>query len=645
MMRLLRALLLPALFASLLGARAVRIEVLERSPVLNGRAFASGPYERVVARVHFVLDPRHAANRALADLSLAPRSSSGAVEFSADLYLLQPSDPHRSNGTLLVEIPNRGGKALLNRFCYARGSLDPQTPEEFGDSWLLDSGFTLAWIGWQWDVPAGNPRLLRLHTPVLPGVEGVVRAEFLPSARTTRMPLSDRDHIPYPALEKPATLTVRDSVLGRRRKIPSTQWRFDASRTAVEMPAGFEPGRLYELVYRASSPRLSSAGLAAVRDTVAFLKHPPSASAFPAPAPRIERALAFGISQSGRFLRSFLYTGMNEDESARIVFDGLWADVAGAGRVFLNHRFAQPSRDGWAFWNTLYPTDLFPFTDTPQPAWNAQGSDGLLLHLRPQMIPKIFLTNGSWEYWNRCAALVHTDVSGAVDAPLHINTRLYVLSGSQHGPGRLPSPNPELQFPSNPNDTRPFYRALLVALHEWVKDGRRPPESRFPSISDGQLVPRGKIRWPGSALAALPQYPKQAFDLDFGEDFATAGIITVEPPRIRARFPVLLPQVDADGIDLGGIRMPVVAVPLGIFTGWNLRHPRTGAPRQIGGAAGSFFAFPASEIARRYPDKQEYLRRIDEAASDLVRQRFLLETDRGRVLDHAAELWDFVAKR
>jgi hypothetical protein len=175
MKRLLRAALLPALFASLLGARAVRIEVLERSPVLNRRAFAAGPYERVLARVHFALDPKHPANRALADLSLAPRSSSGMVEFSADLYLLQPSDPRRSNGTLLVEIPNRGGKALLNRFCYARGSPDPQTPEEFGDSWLLDSGFTLAWIGWQWDVPAGNPRLLRLHTPLIAGIEGVVR--------------------------------------------------------------------------------------------------------------------------------------------------------------------------------------------------------------------------------------------------------------------------------------------------------------------------------------------------------------------------------------------------------------------------------------------------------------------------------------
>lgn len=645
MKRHLRAVGLTVLFACVLGARVVRIEILERSPVLEGRRFAAGAYERVLARVRFELDPAHQANRALADLGLAPRGRSGMVEFSADLYLLQPVDPKRSNGTLLVEIPNRGGKGLLSRFCYARGSLDPRAPEEFGDGRLLDSGYTLAWIGWQWDVPEGNPRLLRLHTPVISGIEGIVRAEFLPSSKTTRMPLADRNHIAYPSLEKPSRLTVRDSVLGRRRTIPATRWRFTADRTAIEMPSGFEPGRLYELVYRARDPRLSSAGLAAVRDTVSFLKHPPAAGAFPAPTPRVERALGFGISQSGRFLRSFLYTGMNEDESARIVFDGVWADVAGAGRVFLNHRFAQPSRDGWAFWNTLYPTDLFPFTDTPQPAWNAQGTDGLLLRLRPQAIPKIFLTNGSWEYWNRCAALVHTDVSGTVDAPLHINTRLYVLSGSQHGPGRLPVQTSDLQYPANPNDTRPLYRALLDALHQWVKDGRKPPESEFPTIADRQLVPLDKIRWPKSVPAPLPRFPKQAFDLDYGDGFATRGIITIEPPRILARYPVLLPQVDADGIDLGGIRMPVVAVPLGTFTGWNLRHPATGSPHQIGGAAGSFFAFDASEIARRYQSKEKYLRRIDEAAGALIQRRFLLEIDRNLVLRHAAGLWDFVTKR
>jgi hypothetical protein len=642
------ALRLICALAGLLGladARVVRIEVLDRRPVLDGRPFAADPYERVMARVHFELDPRQAANRNLVDLDIAPRGKSGLVEFAADLYLLQPSEPKRSNGTLLVEIPNRGGKGMLARFCYARSSPDPRAAEDFGDAWLLDEGYTLAWIGWQWDVPADNPLLLRLHAPAIPGVKGIVRSEFLPAEKTARMPLADRNHVAYPALNEPATLTVRDAVLGRRRKIDSSRWRFTEDRTAIEMPAGFEPGRLYELVYSAADPRLSSAGLAAVRDAVSFLKHPPGEGAFPAPSPRVQRAIAFGISQSGRYLRSFLYAGMNGDEAGRIVFDGVWADVAGAGRAFLNHRFAQPSRDGYAYWNTLYPVDLFPFSDTPQPAWNASGSDGLLMHLPPQAVPKLFLTNGSWEYWNRCAALIHSDVAGAIDVPLHANTRLYVLAGAQHGPGRLPETRPELQYPVNPNDTRPFFRALLAALHAWVKDGRQPPPSQFPTLADGQLVRLHNVRWPKKAPAGLPQFPRQAYQLDFGEEFTSRGIITVEPPRVLARYPVLVPQVDDDGIDLGGIRLPVVAVPLGAFTGWNLRHPKTGAPQQIGGTSGAFFAFDASENARRYSNKQEYLRRVEAAARELVRKRFLLESDIDRVAQHAGELWDFVMKR
>ena len=645
MVRCLCWLVLFALTPAPAPARVVRIEVLARSPVLGGKAFAAGPYERIVARAYFVLDPGRAENQRLVDLGLAPKNAQGLVEFSADLYLLQPADPARSNGTLLVEIPNRGGKAMLARFCYARGSLDPQGAEEFGDGWLLDQGYTLAWIGWQWDVPAGDPRLLRAHVPVIRGVEGVVRAEFLPEQRSPHMPLADRNHIAYPALERPAVLTVRDSVTGRRTRIPESQWKFTADRTAIEMSVGFEPGRLYELVYTAADPKLSSAGLAAVRDLVAWLKHPPEQGAFPKPSPRVTRAIGFGISQSGRFLRSFLYEGMNGDEDGRIVFDGVWADVAGAGRVFLNHRFAQPSRDGWAWWNTLYPTDLFPFSDTPQPSPSGGGEDGLLSRLRPEHIPRLVLTNGSWEYWNRCAALVHTDVRGRMDVPLHPNTRLYVLSGSQHGPGRLPAQDALLQYPSNPNDTRPFFRAILAALHAWVKDGVAPPPSQYPAITEGQLVERERIRWPKMLRAPLPRHPKQAFDLNFGGEFPLRGVITVEPPRIVRKFPVLLTQVDEDAIDLGGIRLPAVAVPLGTFTGWNLRHPQTGAPEQIGGTAGSFFAFDASEILRRYRNREEYLRRVDAAAGELVRQRFLLEADRGHVLRHAGELWDTVMKR
>lgn len=622
-----------------LHAEVTRVYVTERSDVLNGRAFGdAGPYERIIGKAHIALDPTNVQNTPIRDLSRAPANPKGLVEFTADVYVLKPRDPAKGNGTLLLEVPNRGGKGMLNRFNFARGSTDPRTPEEFGDMLLLEQGYTLVWIGWQWDVPPGD-QLLRIDSPVLDGVTGLVRSEFIPESRTSVMPLGDRGHLAYSAIDGETRFTVRDSVLAARRKIPQSQWKFNPNRSAIEMESGFTPGLIYELIYTARNPRIAGLGLAAVRDIVSFFKYTRNGISVLGDQPRfIKRAIGFGISQSGRFLRTFLYTGMNEDERKRKVFDGIWADVAGAGRGSFNHTFAQASRDGYAHFNTLYPTDIFPFTDVPQSDRLTGSNDGLLSNTQPEMLPKIFYTNGSWEYWNRAAALVHISLDGKIDAPLPPTTRLYALAGSQHGPGQLPRTVTSAQFPTNPNETRPLQRALLTALHEWVRDGKEPPASRYPLIGpltgDAQLVPRERILWPKSLKATLPEFPKAAYRMD-GE---------LEDPKAGKPFPVLLPQVDSDGIDLGGLRLPVVAVPLGAFTGWNLRAPETGAPRQMAPTLGSFFAFPKDQIAKRYGAKDAWLKRIGEETTRLVTQRFLLERDRARVLDHAAQLWDFVAK-
>lgn len=624
------------------------IRVVERTDVLEGRAFgAAGAYERIVAKAHFALDVKSIQNRPVRDLDLAPRNEKGQVEFTADLYVLKPRDPARGNGTLLFEVSNRGGKGMLSRFMYARGSTDPRTAAEFGDGWLLEQGYTLAWLGWQWDVPLKDAKLLRLDAPVIEGRKGLVRSEFIPDELVKRMEVADRGHIPYPALQDPpAKLTVRDWTLGRRRTIAASRWKFTADRTAIEMDEGFKPGLIYELVYTAENPRLQGAGLAAVRDIVSFFKYTRNGVTLLGDQPRfIKRAIGFGISQSGRFLRTLLYYGMNEDESGRQAFDGVWADVAGAGRGSFNHRFAQASRDGYAHMNTLYPTDIFPFSDVPQPQPEGTDNDGLLQSLRQSVTPKIFYTNGSWEYWNRCAALLHVSLAGDVDVPLGPSSRLYFVAGSQHGPGQLPRSAKGAQYPLNPNDTRPLQRALLQAMYEWVKDGKEPPRAKYPSIAEEDLVEPRKIRWPKSTGVKLPENPKQAYELDYGEDFAAKGIITREPPRVEGGFAVLLPQVDADGIDLGGVRLPVVAAPLGTFTGWNLRSAQAGAPKQMAPTLGSFFPFPKAEIEKRYGNRSGYLKRAGEEMDKLVKQRFLLERDREHVLKHAAELWDFVEKR
>ncbi|MCL4792958.1 MAG: hypothetical protein KJZ84_00270 [Bryobacteraceae bacterium] len=632
--------------AAILPAALTRVEVLERSVILEGRPFgAAGSYERIVARAHFALDPKAPANREIRDLALAPVNADGLVEFHADLYLLKPTDPARANGTLFIEVPNRGGKGLLSRFQYARASLDPRTGEEFGaDPWLMREGFTLAWLGWQWDVPQRDG-LLRLHAPIATNggvpITGLIRSEFVATSSATVMPLGDRDHIAHPALpDTPATLTARTAVDGPRRTIPPSAWRFNAARTAIEMNAGFEAGVLYEAVYQARDPRVAGVSLAAYRDLAAWLKYDGPADSPLIGEPRlIRRAIAFGISQSGRFLRTFLYYGFNASETGRPAYDALWADVAGAGRGSFNHRFAQASRDGYAYFNTLYPTDLFPFTDLPQTCPATGRRDGLIERTPPALRPKLIYTNGSAEYWSRAAALIHTTPDGRADTPLPENVRLYVLSGAQHGPGSWPPRRSGTRYLLNPLDHRPFQRAVLAATHAWVRDGVPPPDSVYPRLDRGELTERGGLRFSARDGVAVPFRPKATHPMDFGPGFPDRGIITREPPALGKPYRLLVPQAGANGIDAGGLRLPEVAEPLGIYTGWNLRAPETGAADELAGLSGSFLRFTAAEILARYPDREAYVEKVEAAARELERRRFLLPADRARIRQSAAAAW------
>ncbi|MEK7753589.1 MAG: alpha/beta hydrolase domain-containing protein, partial [Acidobacteriota bacterium] len=318
-----------------LAAGVREIQITGRSDVLNGEAMgAAGPYQRIVAKAHFAVDPKLAANRIISDIDLAPRNQKGLVEFSADLYMLMPRDPAKGNGTVFFEVSNRGGKGMLSTFNLATSARDPQRPEHFGDRFLLEQGYTLVWLGWQWDVPR-NPELLRLDAPVAKRdgqpVTGLVRAEFIADRRVTVQPLADRDHIPYPVMnpdDPSIQLTVRDRAAAPRSVVPRNRWCFP-DREHIEMPSGFEPGKIYELVYRAQNPVLAGLGPAAVRDLISFLKYGGAETQLADRRQYVKRAIGFGTSQSGRFLRTFLYYGFNQDEQGRRVFDGVWAHVAG----------------------------------------------------------------------------------------------------------------------------------------------------------------------------------------------------------------------------------------------------------------------------------------------------------------------------
>jgi len=688
------------------SAEVVGIDVSRREPVADGRAWGlAGPYEKLAGSVRFAVDPANPANRAIVDLDRAPRGADGRVHFRADFYLLKPVTPEKGNGALLLEVPNRGGKAIVRYFDRgAARTFDPATAADFGDGFLLRHGFTLAWVGWQWDVPPTSPGgddLLKLDpVPVerrqgepADALEGLVRADHVFTERSDTLELGDRGHTAYPVADPDDprnVLTVRDTRLGARRAIPRDAWRFDG--TTVVYKQGFVPGKIYEAVYVSRKPVVVGLGLAAVRDFASYLRHAPDS-----PAP-VERTLGMGISQTGRFLRHFLWQGFNVDEAGRPAFDGLMIHTAGAGRGSFNHRYGQPSRDAHPFSAFFYPTDVFPFGDTVQTDPETGRTDGLLAKLQehPDAVPKIFFTNTGYEYWGRAASLIHTTPDGRADVPLSPNVRLYQLAGGQHFVDRFPpqpagAPDaPVTAYPANPNDFLWALRALLLDLDAWVAHGTEPPPSRYPRVADGTLVEPADLAFPtipwkqetaeaapgeGRASGAgtepstgaaspdridrtawveAPRNPHLAYRMDYGPHFWQDGLITKQPPDVGKPFGVRVPQVGPDGNPLAGLQMPEIAVPLATYTPWNRRAARTGAPDELADFRGSFFPLPVTEeerratgdprgsIQARYGTRDAYLGRYATTAATLARQRYLLDEDLPELLERAERLWDVV---
>ena len=362
--------------AGIIHAAVTRVEISQRAdvPIVD--------YQQLSGKIYFAVDPKLPANRIITDIDLAPRNAKGLVEFSADVYMLKPKNPAKSNGTVLFEVSNRGGKGMLNMFDLAAGR-ELRSAQDFGDPLLFEAGYTLVWVGWEFDIP-DRAELLKLYAPVIKGVTGPVRSEITVDKRQTAASLGDRAQVPYAVADQAsATLTVRDRVNSARTTIPHDQWKFNADATGVEYAAGFEPGRVYEVIYTGKDPAVVGLGPAAIRDYISYMKRQGEA----------KRAIGFGVSQSGRFLRTYLYYGFNADEQGHRVFDGVWAHVAGAGRGSFDHRFAQPSRDGHPLFDLFYPSDIFPFTDENE---TDEGfTDALLARAKKDgVVPKIFYSNG-----------------------------------------------------------------------------------------------------------------------------------------------------------------------------------------------------------------------------------------------------------
>jgi hypothetical protein len=631
------------------AAELKRFEVLRDEAVLSGKSFGvAGAYRKRVGKVHFELDPNAPSNQAVVDLKLAPRNASGKVEFSADFYLLTPADVSRSNGKLLYEVGNRGTKAALRVFQQAQSSVDPELPEHFGDGFLMEQGYSILWMGWQWDVPAGRMRMdLPIATENGKPITGLVRGNFILYKRSAVAELADRNHLAYEptSLDNPNdVMTVRDTATGKAQRIPRGEWQMLAGGK-VSLEGGIAPGMIYDVVYQAKNPRVLGASFAATRDLIAYLK-----SGKDATLPVAKFAYGWGGSQSGRYLRHFLYDGFNEQASGGKVFDAVFDEVGGAGRGSFNHRFGQASRDAEQHFNFFFPVDLFPFTDGPTTDPFTKVSDSLLAKSQARNVtPLIFHLLSSSEYYNRAGSLIHTDPLGKFDVEPPATSRIYLVSSTPHFPGAFPPARqggnaPETAAPMSPLSRTPIVRALFVALDAWASKGIAPPASRFPQLRNQTLVAPGRSVWPKIPGVALPPPALKVFQLDF----------SVEPPLIGRQYATLVPKVDANGHDIAGIRHPSIEAPLATFTGWNYRHSSTGAGNQLAGETGGMFPFAKTKAARnalgdsrlsieeRYPSKDHYFESFGKAARQLIRDRFLLPADLPTLLEQASRDWDLI---
>ncbi|HXH39211.1 MAG TPA: alpha/beta hydrolase domain-containing protein [Thermoanaerobaculia bacterium] len=614
-----------------LFARVDHVDIASRTSYLGGKSFGlAGAYERIQGRAFFVVDPANAHDRVIVDLDKAPPNARGEVEFSADIDILVPKNPARGNGALFINVPNRGGRFFIR--------------EQNVDEYYLRQGYTLMEVGWQFDVRP-DPKLLRLYAPVVRGITGRVRADFVVAGKTLDHTLG---HVitgnvggtGYPVADiaaKDAVLTERDAPLAQRVTIPAQRWRFPDAYT-IHLDDGFTPGRIYEVIYTAKDPAVVGCGLAAVRDVAAYVKHDPQAIV------HAERAYAMGISQTGRFLRHLVWQGFNADEEGRQVFDALLVYVAGAGRGSFNHRFAQPSRDAQPLSPLFYPTDVFPFTDNPETDPRTGVTAGLLDRARAEhVVPKIFYVNTAYEYWSRGGSLIHTTPDGKFDAEIPPEVRVYFVAGVAHIGGAFPpSHNTEVsilgQQLDNPLRIEQLRHGFAAALDLWANEHIAPPDSRYPRIGLGTLVPVSTLAVKTIRGVDVPHFNYEVYRTDLGPDWSH-GIVT-EPPRVDGVYPSLVPQINSDGLDMAGVHLPEIDVPLATTTGWNRRDPKIGFPDSRASFVGSYIPWPKADLIERYHNRDEYLGRFTRAALERAHDRFLVVDDLPAVIQRGGEEWD-----
>ena len=623
------------------GARLTEINATAVEPFADGHAFGTaGAYERVKGTFKGELDPADPRNQVIVNLDKAPRNAAGRVEYEADFFMLRPADGARGNRKIIYDVTNRGRKNLHWRLTDARlpspaGANDPRTAQDAGNGLFFRMGYTMVWNGWDPDAPRSNAGLAMKPVIATNGgapIVRVIRDELQSGTRSPRRETFRLTHEAATLDQTKAKLTVRRNEADPRREISASGWAYVNAREIRLLSQGAqpEPGSIYEFHYPATNPRVLGIGLAATRDLVSFLRYESADSkgnANPA-RPGIKAVLAFGSSQSGRYLRDHVAQGFNQDESARRVFDGVMAHTAGVGGVFLNTEFGQPARTSTQHEDRMFPEGAFPFS-TARLTDPVTGKTGSVLR-NDGFDPLWMETNTSTEYWQKGASLLVTDPLGTRDVELPATARGYLFAGTQHGALAWMGSTPgNCVNPRNPHSPTPAQRALLVALDEWVSEGKAPPASRTPRLKDGTLVAPGELAFPpvpGIAVA------RRVNEVGVLRDWVKPEMDLSKPYR------ALVPQVDLDGNETSGILLPDIAVPLGTHTGWNL-YKAPFPEGELCDRDGTYKTFPATRAERqaardprasleeRYGDHAGYVNRVEQTVKKLVAERLLLAQD------------------
>jgi hypothetical protein len=657
--------------SALAPAAVERVEVLERTSFASGMTFGQiGAYEKIRGIAHFALDPDAPANARIADLKHAPRDARGRVTFSSEFIMLRPVTAQAS--TLLYDVNNRGSIAILGQVNgRSPANNDPTTVADAGDGFLMRHGFTLLFSAWTWDVARQSPgvKALVFAPPVAKSargstIKGPVENEFIVSAPTDITTYAGMRGLTYePATpdDPLARLTQRSRPDALRRPIARDHWHFVPPEQAggpgrVQLAGGFEPGVIYELTYVAKDPYVTGAGLAGIRDLLAYFR---DHSFEGSPPPR--QVLIFGISQSGRIIGRMLHDGLDVDETGRLAFDGAYMQVPGAGgSAGFNSRFAQPTRHPSMLEEHDYPSDTFPFTTAPSRDPVSGKTASYLDHAGDAkgLRPKLIVANDSTEFWNRDASLIATTPDGTRDVAPAESVRLYAFMGAQHYVGRSRTRGPYVNCVST-TDHYLAMRALILALERWTSSEAPPPANAYPRIGDGTLVTVAAYRSEFPKVVGLvpPEQNLREPRLDFGPRFTEQGVATRVPPAHGTAFETRVPSPDADGNDRGGVRLVELQVPLGTHTGWNQRAPETGFPWATARFDGSFVPFARTEAERRvagdprpslevrYATREDFAAKVRDAANEQVSAGFLLEEDVERAITENMGLYDRILAR